>query len=164
MPKTTDAPPTREQLEQEAAQAEQRAAMIREQMWLADEAERRRRLDAQRQWDQEFADSHSLEDLERGVVQARAELDAALAETPLVQAVTAYLIALRRRSHMRMEYISARNRLGDDVVGPLPPVETEIHGQLDDLVSVVAERIAGEVVAVEMAEIHASRDAAGQED
>src|SRR5215210_9562215 len=108
MPPKTIAPmPTRDEIEQEAAAAEQRAAALREQLWREDQAKIQRQYEAQARWDEDFADSVSRTALDADVDQARAALDQALADDPTVQALAGYLAALRRRSHMILEHNGA---------------------------------------------------------
>jgi hypothetical protein len=159
MPKTTA--PTREQIEQEVAAAEQRAAMLREQLWLEDETKRQRRADAQREWDEQFVASTSRAQLFAETEQARAELHAALEENPLIVALGDYFSALRRRSHLVFELNQALDRLGQPA-SPVPArMQTELTAvELLDLLQQTAERIATERIDTENADRAASRDAA----
>jgi hypothetical protein len=161
MPKITDTL-TREQIEQEAAAAEQRAAMLREQMWLEDEAKRQQRADVQREWDEQFVASISRAQLFSDAERARAELLVALAENLLIAALGDYFTALRRRSHLVFELNQALDRLGQPA-SPVPAgMQTELTAvELLDLLQQTAERIATERIDTENADRAASRDAAG---
>lgn len=155
----TPAMPTRAQMEQEAATAASRAEELQQQLLVADQQDHARRLDAQRRFDERHVAGFSRAAIEAEVDRARAELDLALAENPLVIALADYLSALRRRSHAVLEQSSALSRLGQPsgipTAGP-----TELAG-LEEYVVRAAERIATERIGAELAEFHARRDAAG---
>ncbi len=157
MTKTTV--PNREELEQEAAAAERRAADLRARMRAEDEAAARRRREAQRKFDEDFADGFARSKIDADVDQARQALDAALAADPLVAALADYLTALRRRSHMLLEHSSTLSRLGRPSYTPTTQ-QTELD-PLDDYVHRVVTQIATERVTAELDDIHAARDAAG---
>lgn len=163
MTKTATAEKTREQLESEAAAAEQRAAAIREQMWLADEAERQRRHDAQLEWDRRLVASITPAQLDTDVDQARATLAAALEDNPMVHALADYLTALRRRSHMLLQHDSAMARLGE----PTPQrgsIKTEVTGiEVAELIAAAMARIATERVASEVTDLEEQREQAGDQ-
>lgn len=157
MPKTTM--PTREQIEQEADAAATRAAQLRQALAEQDQAALDRRLEAQRAWDEQHVAGFSRAAVEAEVDRAKAALDAALAENPLVLALADYLHALRRRSHDVFEHMSALGRLGRPTGSPAAG-PTEL-GRLEEYVITAAERLATERVDREQAEMHARRDAAG---
>ncbi|RZU32707.1 hypothetical protein [Blastococcus saxobsidens] len=157
----TAATPTREQIEREVAEAEQRAAMLREQIWREDEAKRQRREDAERDWDEQFLASHTLTKLEDGVTKAAQALDQELASNPLVLALAGYYAALRRRSNIRQELSSARMRVGQQPL-PTQTMQTEITAaEVLELILRTAARIATDQVSDEVAGLYAGRQAAG---
>jgi uncharacterized small protein (DUF1192 family) len=159
MPKTTAAP-AREQIEQEVAEAEQRAAMLRDQLWREDEAKRQRREDAQREWDEQFVACFSRAQVFADTEQAREDLIAALAENPLIAAFADYFAALRRRSWAIAKHNEALNRLGQ-TPPPVTTLQTELSAvEILDLLQRAAERIATDRVGAELAEQAASREAA----
>ncbi len=160
MPET--APLTREQIEAQAADlAAQVAAFEAEDQRRAEE-EWRRRAAAQHQWDERFAASVSRTALNTEVDQARAALDAALEADPLVLALSDFLTALRRRSHVILEHNSALVRLGRPENRPPAGMRTEVTAtELAELIAEAMNRIAADRVGSEMAELHAKRDAAG---
>lgn len=158
MTKTTTLP-TREQIEQEAAAAATRAAELRDQLWQEDQAAHERKLAAQRAFDEQLVAGFSRADVEAEVDQSRAAFDEALATNPLVLALAAYLESLRRRSHAVQEHMSALGRLGRPTAPPNAG-PTELY-DLEGTIFRAAERIAADRVAAEQSDLHARRDAAG---
>ncbi len=162
MPKT--APLTREEIEAQAAElAAQVAAFQAEDQRRAEEQQRRRDA-ALRQFDEQFVDSVSVSVLTAEVDEARAALGAALADTPLVQGIAAYITALHRRSHLYLERSSALDRLGRPTAPKPAGWATEVpSAEIPELIAQAAARIATTQVAAELAELHGRRDAAGTE-
>lgn len=158
---TTKTTPTREQIEQQAAELAAQVDAFRQQDEQRAEEEWNRRLEAQREFDRQLVAAHSDARLETEVSQARSALDTALAESPWVIALADYLSALRRRSHAAFEDNSARSRLGLPT-GPTYTGATEIVG-VDEYVIRAAERMAAERIEAEQAELHARREAAGSD-
>lgn len=158
MPKTT-ALPTREQILAEAEVANARAAEVRQQMQQEQQAEHARRFEAQRQFDDQLVAGYSREQVEAEVKQAKATLDQALADNPLVLALADYLTALRRRSHAVQEHMSALGRLGRPTAPPMAG-PTELAA-IETYVLSAAERLASDRISTELADLHARRDAAG---
>ena len=105
-----------------------------------------------------------LRQTELEVGEARRALDEALANDPLVQAFANFQAAMRRRYQLLIERNAALSRLGKPVPTSqtIAGMQTELIG-LEDYVFQTADRIGSEQVAAEMAEMHASRDAAGSE-
>ncbi len=161
MPSRTEQPPTREQIEAQAADLNARLAAIHEEDRREQEQADRRRAEAQRQFDEQFVADFSRAALEADVDQARAELDQALADDPIVQALASYLASLRRRSHGLLEHSSALARLGRPADAP-QAVATELE-RLDEYLLPVAARIATDRVAAELAAFHARRETAGDD-
>jgi hypothetical protein len=155
---------TREQIEAQAADINTKlAAFHAEDQRQAEEQEQRRHA-AQRQFDEQLVESTSVAHLNANVEQARADLDAALADNPLVQALSGYLTALRRRSNLLFEVNSARNRLGQPATSRPSGMTTEVTGaEIVDFIAQAVARVATDRVGAEMAELHARRDAAGTE-
>jgi hypothetical protein len=152
--------PTREQIEQQAAELAAQVDAFRQQDYQQQEEEWQRRAQAQEEFDRQLVASYSANKVEDDVQSARKALDAALATDPLVIALADYSAALRRRARLAFEASSADTRLG----GPgfrQPPGPTELVGGLDEYVLRTAERLATEQVDAEMAELLARRDAAG---
>ena len=156
----TTAPLTREQIEKRAAEDAAVLAEFHRQDQEQEQAAARRRAEAQREWDQRFVAGFSRAALEADVDRTRAALDQALAENPLTLALVDHLVALRRRSHALLEHNAALARLGRPTAAA--SVDTELQ-RLDEYLLPVASRLATELVAAEMADLHASRDAAGTE-
>ena len=158
MTKTKTTPPTPEQLRAQAEQLDAEAAQLRQELQRQADEERQRRHAAGLAWDEQYVAGFSRARVEADVDQAKAALDRALAENPLVLALADYLAALRRRSHAVAEHMSALNRLGRGA-GPPNAGPTEL-ANVDEYVIRSAERIASDRVAAELADLHASRDAA----
>jgi hypothetical protein len=158
----TKTAPTREQIEAQAADINTKLAAFHAEDQRQAEEDDRRRAAAQQQWDEQFVTTISRSRLNADVDQARAELDAALADNPLVVALADYLTALRRRSHVIQEQNAALARLDRPTAPRGAGLATEVHP--DEMVSLIAQamtRIATERVGAEMADLHAARDAAG---
>ncbi len=109
---TADPMPTREQLEQQAAELSAKLDVLRQQQDQREQQERQRRAQAEHEYDQQAVAAFSRAQLDNEVAQARAQFDAAVAGTPLVQALADYLYALQRRRTATYENGSARTRLG----------------------------------------------------
>ncbi len=153
---------TREELEQQAADLNAQLAAIREQERREQEDAARRRAQAEAEWDQRFLAALTPADLEREVDRAAQVLDEALATNPLVLALAGFLTALRRRSNLRQEISNARMRVGQDPL-PTQAMRTEITPEdVLDLLLRPTNRMAGDRVAVEVADLYAQRDAAGE--
>ncbi len=159
MPKT--AAPTRKELEQQAADLNAQLAAIREQEQREQEEAARRRAQAEAEWDRQFLATLTTADLEKDVDRAAQALDEELATNPLVLALADFLTALRRRSNLRQEISAARMRLGQD---PLPTQSMRTEITPEDVLELLLRpttRMAGDRVAVEVADLYAQRDAAG---
>ena len=151
-------PLTREQIEQRAAEDAAVLAEFHRHDQEQAQAAAQRRAEAQRMWDEQFVVAFSRAALEADVAQTRAELDEAIAADPVTAALVEHLIAMRRRSHTLSELNGALARLGRPTAAP--NVATELQ-HLDAYVLPVATRIATERVSAEMAELHARRETAG---
>lgn len=154
--------PTREQIEQQAAELAAQVEQFREQDYQQQEAERQRRIRAQEEFDRQLVADYraNLGKDEADLRAARAALDATLANDPLVSALADYSAVLRRRARLAFEASSAANRIGQPGFSkPFGP--TELVGGLDEYVLRTAERLAEERVTAESADLHARRDAAG---
>jgi hypothetical protein len=152
--------PTREQIEQQAAELAAQVAEFQAQDAQREYEQLQRRIAAQEEFDRQILADYRANPGDDDLREARAALDAALADDPLVQALATYSAALRRRARLAFEASSADTRLG----GPgfrQPPGPTELVGGLDEYVLRAAERIAEERVTAEMADLLARRDAAG---
>ncbi len=108
-PTVTDALPTREDLERQAAQVAEQLAALRQQQ---EQQEQQRRARAEQEYDREQIANYSRAALDNKVAQARAQFDEALANTPLVRALADYLYAQQRRRTATYEHASALTRLG----------------------------------------------------
>ena len=155
-------PPTPDELRAQAEQHDAQAHALRLELQRQAQETLERRLAAQREWDEKFVASFNRAEVEADVDKAKAALDQALAENPLVQALSDYLAALRRRSHAVLEHMSARNRLGLET-GPPNPGPTEL-ATVDEYVIRAANRIAEDRIAAERADLHAQREAAADAD
>ncbi len=161
MPNKTTAPLTREQLEEQAAELNAQLAAIREQERREQEEAARRRAHLEAEFDRQFLATLTPAQLEADVDQAAQALDEALATNPLVLALSDFLTALRRRSNLRQEISAARMRLGQDPL-PAQSMRTEITPEdVLDLLLRPTNRMAGDRVAAEVADLYAQRDAAG---
>jgi hypothetical protein len=161
MPKI-DAPLTREQIEAQAADINTKLAAFHAEDERRAQEEYRRRAAAQQQWDEQFVATISRSRLNADVDQARAELDAGLADNPLVVALAGYLTALRRRSHVLQEQNAALARLGRPTAPRDAGLPTEVTAtELTEFIAQAMTRIASSRVSAEMNELHARRDAAG---
>ncbi len=152
---------TREQLEQQAAALNAQLDAIREQERGEQEEAARRRAQAEAEWDRQFLATLTTADLEKDVDRTAQALDEVLATNPLVLALADFLTALRRRSNLRQELSSARMRLGQDPL-PTETMRTEIKpADVLDMLLRPTNRMAGDRVAAEVADMYARRDAAG---
>ena len=155
----TVTPTTPDELRAEAERLDAEASALRQELQRQAQASEERRLAAQREWDERYAASFNRAAIEADVDKAKAALDQALAENPLVLALADYLAALRRRSHAVREHMSALNRLGRET-GPPNAGPTEL-ATTDEYVIRTANRIAEDRIAAELNELHAQREAAG---
>ncbi len=153
---------TREQLEQQAADLNAQLSAILAQEQREQEEAARRRAEGEAEFDRQFLATLTPADLEKDVDQAAQALDEALATNPLVLALANFLTALRRRSNLRQEINNARMRLGEDPF-PTQAMRTEIRPEdVLDLLLRPTNRMAGDRVAAEVADLYAQRDAAGE--
>lgn len=160
MPKTT-IPKTPDELRQQAARLDAEAGAVREELQRQAQEDHERRTAAQLAFDADLVAGFSRAALEAEVDQAKATLDAAVAANPLVVALSDYLTALYRRSHALAEHMSALSRLGRPS-GPSAAVDTQLGG-LDGYLLPAAQRLAGARIAAEVTDLHARREAAGDE-
>lgn len=158
MPKTTTIP-SREQIEQQAGELAAKLDAFREQDQQQAAEDHRRKVEAQREWDEQLVAGYNRTAIDAEAEQAKAAFDQALAANPLVLALADYAAAMRRRSHRLHEYMAARGRLGLPTAPPDVVVTDLAH--LDEYVTRTAERIAGDLIGAENADLHAGRDAAG---
>ena len=161
--KETTVPKTVDDLLEEAAAAQARAAEIHAGINAAELKKHEARLEAQRRFDEHFVAGFTRAALDADLAQARAHLDDALARDPLVNALADWQSALRRRAHALQEHMAALGRLGR----PTAPVDTgvtELIGSLDEYVLLAARRITDDRIATETATFQARRDAAGTEE
>ncbi len=158
-PTVTDALPTREDLERQAAQVAAQLDALRQQQERQEQQERQRRAHAEQEYDQEQVAAFSRAALNNEVAQARAEFDEALANTPLVRALADYLTALQRRRTATYEHASALTRLGlPGVAGhDLPRAEL---GPVEDLIAAAVQRIVTERTDADAAALVARRETA----
>ncbi len=159
MPSKT-ALPTRQEVEQQAADLAAKLDAFRQQDQQQAAVDQQRRTKAHEEFDRQFvADYRSAAD-EADVRQARETLEVALRENPFVRAFADYVTTLRRVSHRQAEVSAALTRLGRPSFRPVANV-TEVIGGLDEFVLRAVDRIADERIEVERSDLHARRDAAG---
>ncbi len=155
---TTHPMPTREQLEQQAAELSAKLDVLRQQQDQREQQERQRRAQAEAEYDRQAVANYSRRELDAEVAQARIAFDAALASTPLVTALADYLTALQRRRTATYEHGSALNRLGQP--GPaghdLPRAEL---GPVEDIVAAAVQRIVTARTDADAAKAAADREA-----
>ncbi len=156
---TTDPMPTREQIEQQAAELAAQLDAYRQQDAREEQERQQRRAQAEHEYDQQQAAGYSRSALDAQVARARAEFDQQLADTPLVQALADWAVALQRRRNAVYEYSNALMRLGlPGVPGhDLPPAEL---GPVEDLVAAAVRRIVTERTDADAAALAAQREAA----
>ncbi len=156
---TVETLPTREQIEQQAAELAAQIDAYRQQDAREEQERQRRRAEAEREYDQQAVAIFSHAALTDDVARARAQFDAALADTPVVRALADYMTALQRRRALTYEYSSALNRLGlPDVPGhALPRAEL---GPVENLIAAAVQRLVAERIDEERAALAAQRETA----
>ncbi len=158
-PTVTDALPTREDLERQAAEVAEQLAALRQQQEQQEQQERQRRAQAEAEYDQQAVAAFSRAALDNEVAQAREQFDEALARTPVVAAMADYLYALQRRRTATYEHGSALTRLGQPGIPghDLPRAEL---GPVEDLIAAAVQRIVAARTAADAAKAAADREAA----
>ena len=151
--------PTREEVEAQAADLAAQLDTYRQQDQQQAAEDHRRKLAAQQEFDEQTAAGFSRAQVEAEVDRARAAFDEALATNPLVLALADYLASLRRRSHAMHEHMATLGRLGRPTAPPNAG-PTELY-DLEGTIFRAAELIAADRVAAEQTDLHARRDAAG---
>jgi len=150
---------SRDDLLAEAAAAQARAAEINATINAEELKKHQARLEAQRQFDEQYVADYSRAAIEAEVADAKAVFDRAIADNPLVLALADYAVALRRRSHKLAEYMNARGRIGLQVAPP-DVVVVDLN-PIDETLLRAASRLADDRTASEVAAFHAERDNAG---
>lgn len=152
--------PTRQQVEQQAAELAAQVDAFREQDQQQAAEDQQRKVEAQRVFDEQLVGGYSSDADEAEVRQARDTLEAALRDNPLVRAFADYTTSLRQVSHRQYEASAALTRLGRPSFRP-SPVVSQLVGGLDEYVLRAVDAIADERVDAARADLHARRDAAG---
>lgn len=162
MPKTTPEP-TLEELEAQAAELAARLDELHAEQQRAAEAEAARRAAAEAEFDRQFIATVSIADLEAEANQAAEPLYQALADDPLILALVGYSSTLRRKAHLHTEVSNARMRLGLQGLGPMIGPTGISPAGLPDILARVVDRITTDRVNGEIADLHARRTAAGDD-
>ncbi len=150
--------PSREQLEQQAAEIGAQLDALRQQQELQEQQERQRRAHAGQEYDQQAAASYSRRELDDAVALARAQFDDSLAETALVRTLADWVVALQRRRDAVYEHVSRLNRLGRPTEGvDYPPAEL---GPVQDVVAAAVQRLVTARIDGERAALAAQRETA----
>ncbi len=157
-PAVTDALPTREDLERQAAEVGAQLDALRQQEMQREQEEQHRRAQAERAYDVQQAGAYSRTALDAEVAQARAAFDQQLADTPLVQALVDRAVALQRRRNAVYEHVSALNRLGRPTEGvDYPPADI---GPVQDIVAAAVQRLVAARTDADAMSFAAHREAA----
>ncbi len=156
---TVETLPTREELEQQAAAVAAQLDALRQQQERQEQQERQRRAHAEAEYDRQAAAAFSRAQLDNEVAQAREQFDEALANTPLVQALSDYLTALQRRRTATYEHGNVLNRLGlPGIAGhDLPRAEL---GPIEDHVAAAVQKLVTARIDAERAALAAQRETA----
>ncbi|MDP9458998.1 MAG: hypothetical protein M3Q22_01685 [Actinomycetota bacterium] len=150
MPKMTTTPEqrTREQLEAEAADLAARLDAIRQEEFRRQQEEAQRLAQAEQDWDRQAAAGYDRKALDAEAARAEQAFRDAIATTPLVQAMAAYLTALQRRRTAVSEHYSTLDRLGHDTSrwNPADPSQypTAELGPVQDYVTAAVQRLVTE--------------------
>ncbi len=157
-PAVTEALPSREELERQAAEVGAQLDALRHQDAQREQEEQHRRAQAERAYDRQQAAGFSRAALDAEVARAHAAFDAALAKTPLVIALADYLTALQRRRSAVYEHLSVLNRLGHPTEGAsIPPAEL---GPVQDIVAAAVQRLVAARTDADAMSFAAHREAA----
>lgn len=155
--KVTDAAALAEKAERLRAQAAEADAGCRRR--AAEMADRQNARQAA--WDERFVAAWDPKALEAEVERTAAELEQAIAEDPVVVALTAYYHAQSRRRWLTAELFGALDRLGRPTAGAqLPPTATPPSAEA--LVGGVVERRSADMGAAERADMERQRN--GEDD
>ncbi len=157
-PTVTDALPTREDLERQAAEVGAQLNALRQQEMQSEQEQQRRRAQAEHEFDRQQAAAWSRKALDAEVAQARAAFDAALAGNALVRALADWATALQRRRNAVYDHVFALNRLGRPAEGvDYPPADI---GPVQDVIAAAVQRIVTERTDADAAALAAQREAA----
>ncbi len=157
-PTVTDTLPSREQIEQQAAELAAQIAAYQQQDLQEEQERQLRRTQAEHEFDQQRAANYSRRELDAEVARARAEFDDSLAETALVRTLADWAVALQRRRDAVYEHVSRLNRLGRPTEGvDYPPAEL---GPVQDVIAAAVQQLVTERVGAERAALAAQRETA----
>ena len=153
--------PTREQIEQQAAELAAQVEAFREQDRQRQEQEWQRRAQADHDYDEQLVANYSRRELDADVDQARVAFGEALAENPLILALADYMTAMQRARTATYDYANALGRIGQGNRVP-PPHSYPIAelGPVEDYIASTVARLVAERMDAETAEQASQRQAA----
>ncbi len=159
MPKTTEAT-TPDEIQQQITHLETQGIALRRRLIADGEETQRRQAAAQREFDEQLVAGYTAAAYETEFTDARAALDQALAQNPLVIALADYLTAMRRRRYAAHEHYSALSRL-DRLRGQQPMLPHAELGPVEEILARAVERLTTERTDQENADLHTRRANAG---
>ncbi len=146
-----------DKLRQQAADLAERSAAAQAKVAEQQAAERARLDKHQIEYDRALVESYRAADHEAAVEQARADLDAAVADLPVTQALARYLAAQVTRYDAHTGLIGARGRLGMPTAGSQPPPVADVL-PVSEYIHRVAVQIADQAITQQREDNHRNRN------
>ncbi len=152
--------PTRtdsDELSRHAADLAQQAAEAQAKVAAAHAADQARLAEHQRAYDERLVAGYQASDHEAAVEQARRDLTAVVAESPLTEALGRYLAAQVARYHAHTELIGARARLGMTTAGAQQPPVADVL-PVSEYIHRAAVQIADQAITQQREDNHRNRN------